>query len=82
MSNKSVSFVIGWDENITVQYEGEAVELAGEEAEEYKQVYWEKNPDAKKWGTAEGVTFFKVLPKWIRYTDLNKAPWQVSEISL
>ena len=31
--NKSVSLVIGWDENITVQYEGEAQELEGEELE-------------------------------------------------
>lgn len=81
-SNKNVSLVIGWDENITVQYEGEAFELAGEEAEKYKNAYWEKNPDAKKWKDAEGIRFFKVVPKWLRYSDLNQQPWEVFEISL
>lgn len=81
-SNNNVSFVIGWDEQITVQYEGKAFELAGEEAEKYKNIYWDKNPDAKQWKDAEGVKFFKVVPKWARYTDLNKFPWEIFEINL
>src|SRR5688572_23078061 len=38
--NPRVAFVIGWDDNITVQYEGEAVELNGEEVEKYKAIYF------------------------------------------
>jgi general stress protein 26 len=79
-NNASVSCVIGWDENITVQYEGIAEELIGEESEAYKQAYWSKNPEAKRWATREGITYFKVTPTWIRYSDLNTAPWEVFEI--
>lgn len=81
-TNKNVSFVIGWDENITVQYEGVAEEVKGEAAMKYKEAYWFKNPDAKRWETREGITYFKVTPKWIRYSDLNKDPWVVFEINL
>jgi len=79
-TNKHVAFVIGWDENITVQYEGIAEELKGDESQKYQEVYWIKNPAAKRWGTKEGITYFKVTPTWIRYSDLNKNPWGVFEI--
>src|SRR5258706_13093558 len=79
--NNNVSFVIGWDNNITVQYEGVAEEIVGEEAKKNKQIYWEKNPEAKRWAKTEGITYFRVKPKWIRYSDLNKDPWAVQELT-
>lgn len=78
--NNNVSLVIGWDENITIQYEGKAEELLGEEKEKYKKKYFEKNPDAKRWENKPGMTYFKVIPTWIRYSDLNKNPWEIHEI--
>jgi len=81
-TNKNVSLVIGWDENITVQYEGVAEEVRGKEAKEYQQIYWNKNPKAQRWESREDITYFKVMPKWIRYSDLRKEPWEVFEISL
>lgn len=81
-TNKSVAFVIGWDENITVQYEGTAQEIKGEEAAKYQTIYWKKNPHAKRWLGREGITYFKVTPKWVRYSDLNENPWNVFEITL
>ena len=80
--NKNVSFVIGWDEDITVQYEGIAEELTGESGAKYKQAYWAKNPKAKRWESNKEITYFKVTPRWIRYSDLNQDPWDVFEISL
>lgn len=79
--NNKVSLVIGWDENITVQYEGKAEELLGEEKEKYKKKYFEKNPQAKRWAEKPGMTYFKVSPTWIRYSDLNKHPWEIHEIT-
>lgn len=78
--SKAISFVIGWDENITVQYDGEATELEGEELEKCKQLYFKKNPDAQRWESREGMSYFKASPKWVRYSDLNKDPWEVFEI--
>lgn len=80
LKNKNVSVVIGWDNNITVQYEGIAEEVMGEKSEKYKKMYWNKNPEAKRWEKKEGITYFKVIPKWIRYSDLNKNPWYIVEI--
>lgn len=79
--NKNVSVVIGWDDNITVQYEGLAEELQGEKAKKYKEAYWKKNPQAKRWEKREGITYVKVTPKWIRYSDLNYHPWRIFEFS-
>lgn len=79
MGNPNVAFVIGWDENITIQYEGVASELSGNELERCKGVYFAKNPRAKKWEGREGMSYFKITPKWIRYSDLNKSPWEILE---
>lgn len=80
--NPNVTFVIGWDENITVQYEGVAKELTGEEKKTYQKIYWQKNPEAQRWESREGITYFKATPRWIRYSDLNQDPWDVQEITI
>src|SRR5690606_27178399 len=59
-ANKNVSFVIGWEENITVQYEGVAKELVGEEKSRYQQLYWSKNPEAERWAERDGIAYFRV----------------------
>ncbi len=79
--NKNVSFVIGWDENITIQYEGTAEEIKGESAKKYKEAYWSKNPQAKRWESREGISYFKVTPKWIRYSNLTQDPWDIFEVN-
>lgn len=86
--NNKAAIVIGWDENITVQYEGEVFEMSGEEIGKYKEAYFVKNPHAKKWENHEEIKYFKVIPRWIRYSDLNKLvhdqvpPWEFFEINL
>lgn len=59
---------------------GGAVELAGRELEKYKQIYFAKLPAAKKWESITGIKYYMVLPKWIRFTDMNKEPWEIFEI--
>jgi pyridoxine/pyridoxamine 5'-phosphate oxidase len=79
--NKRVALVIGWDEKITVQYEGDAYELSKDEQEKYKEIYFMKNPKAKKWEERKEVRYFKVIPTWIRYSDLSVNPWKIQETS-
>lgn len=81
-TNNQVAFVIGWDDDITVQYEGLAEEVVGDSAKRYKEAYWRKNPEAKRWDSREGIAYIKVKPTWIRYSDLNKDPWEVFEVNL
>lgn len=80
-SNPNVTFVIGWDEDITVQYEGKAIELKGKDLNKYKEIYKKKNPNISKWEEVKGIVFLKVIPKWIRYSDLNKDPWEIFELN-
>lgn len=79
--NKYVSFVIGWDEDITIQYEGEAEQIKPNELEKYQKEFFSKNPDAEKWKSVPEIVFFKVTPKWIRYSNLNKHPWEIFEVT-
>jgi nitroimidazol reductase NimA-like FMN-containing flavoprotein (pyridoxamine 5'-phosphate oxidase superfamily) len=79
LKNPKVSLVIGWEDERTAQYEGTATLLEnGPELERLKQVYFEKSPKAQKWETTEGNVYFKVEPAWIRFTDLNTDPWDIT----
>jgi len=56
-----------------------AEEVRGKSAKKYQQAYWTKNPKAKRWKSRDKITYFKVAPRWIHYSDLNKNPWDVFE---
>src|SRR3989344_8687333 len=77
-NNHDVSVVIGF-EPATVQYEGVAVELNGEELNEYRRIHFQKFPEAVKFKKL-GIRFFKIIPKWVRYTDVSRQPWEVFEV--
>ncbi|MDX1765557.1 MAG: pyridoxamine 5'-phosphate oxidase family protein [Candidatus Saccharimonadales bacterium] len=78
-SNPKVAFVFGWDNTRTVQYEGVARELSGDELTKYQQIYIKHHPNVKKWMHEEGIVFYAVQPAWIRYADWNKFPPQTNE---
>ena len=78
--SSKVSVVIGWDEQVnkTVQYQGLAEVLEGNELERLKKIYFTKSPEAQKWENTAGNVYVKVSPKWVRMTDLNTNPWTIS----
>lgn len=78
MTNQNVSVVIGL-EPVSIQYEGIAFELEGNELHEYKKIHLGRFPEAAKFEKL-GMKFFKIVPKWIRYTDISKQPWEIFEI--
>src|SRR3989338_939383 len=78
-NNPLVSVVIG-SEPMSVQYEGVAVELMGEEREKARTVHFGRFPEAKKF-EEQGLVFFKIVPKWLRYTDVSRQPWERLEIA-
>jgi general stress protein 26 len=66
-----IAFVVGWDEEITVQLEGIADEPAGAERDRILEAYFAAYPDGRdrlKW---PGITHFRVRPVWARYSDFN-----------
>lgn len=81
INNRNVSVVIGgWSDYITVQYEGEAEELVAPEVDIYKKMYHEKVPSAEKYANNPTQAYFKILPKWIRYSDFSEDKEQIFEV--
>lgn len=80
-TNPKVAAVIGWDDSITVQLEGNADELSGNDLVEAKAAYFDKNPRARKWENRENITYFAIKINWMRCSDLNQDPWVIEEIS-
>ena len=75
-----VSISIGFEAPITVQYEGIARELEGEEAEKYSEIYYHKSEGARRFKGGMHETYFLIEPKWVRYTDVSKGPGGVEEV--
>ncbi len=81
-ANPRIAFVIGWANEITMQYEGVADEPVGDELEFYKDVYFKKMPEGRRREKLPDIVYFRVKPKWIRYSDFNKPGRQTIESTL
>lgn len=81
-ANPRVALTIGWDERETIQCEGEAEKLSDDQAEDYKETYFAKNPFARNSDSFIGLQYFVVKPDWARYTDINSHPWRVEQVEL
>ena len=66
-----VAVVIGWDEEQTVQYEGVADEPMGLELERLKRDYFAQFPDGPSRQAWPDITYVRVRPTWIRYSDFR-----------
>jgi hypothetical protein len=80
-ANRRASFVIGWEGEKTVQFEGEAFLPEGAELRNYKKIYfatWLDGPARQSW---PGIAYFVVRPRWIRYSDFDQRPPLVEELS-
>lgn len=79
--NPNISFVIGWDNEQTVQYEGIALIPEGKDLDKLLETYFATFPDGKdrkeNW---KNIAYFCVEPKWIRYSDFNEATKKIEEI--
>lgn len=80
--NPRIAFVIGgWKDNDsrTVQYEGIADIPVGAELERLKQVYFAVFPDGPTRLSWPGITYVRVKPRWIRYSDFTLEPPAIVE---
>lgn len=71
-SHPKVALVMGWNtaDYRTLQYEGEAHEVTGEEVQACKELMLKKNtPCTEEFLRDPRVKFFKVTPTWIRLSD-------------
>src|SRR3954465_12721815 len=78
------AFVLGgWDaaDERTVQFEGMADEPVGAELERIKKAYFVAWPDGPARTSWPGITYFRVRPTWIRFSDFHCAPPQIVEFT-
>jgi general stress protein 26 len=82
LQNPQVALVIGWDNETTVQYEGEGELLSDDEASDrYREVYFKIWPDGReRAATWPGLVHFKISPHWLRYSNFNE-PVAIEEIN-
>jgi DNA-binding MarR family transcriptional regulator len=74
LGNPRVAFVIGWDEERTVQYEGIAEMPTPAELPSVQACYFDRFPDGRSRETWPGLVYWRVRPSWIRYSDFNADP--------
>jgi len=77
--SQACSLVIGWDNEMTVQYEGLAEDYGKDEEGPWKDIYFRVWPEGRERLSWPGLVYFVVSPKWIRYSDFNKSPPEIVE---
>ena len=79
IANPSIAFVIGWDNEQTIQYEGIAKIPTTAELDKLLEIYFKAFPDGKErkenW---KDIAYLCVEPKWIQYSDFN-IPQKIEE---
>lgn len=68
-----VAVVIGWDDEQTVQIEGLADQPAGDELVRLQRDYFARFPDGPTRLAWPGITYVRVRPTWLRYSDFRGA---------
>ncbi|MCB9565309.1 MAG: pyridoxamine 5'-phosphate oxidase family protein [Kofleriaceae bacterium] len=75
-----IALVIGGDDDQTVQYEGVADEPAGDELARLQAIYFAAFPDGPERLAWPGITYLRVRPTWIRYSDFRPASARIVEL--
>jgi general stress protein 26 len=74
-----VSVVIGFDGSTTVQFEGTARQLIGDELLERQKAHFKKIPEVEQYKDEPGEVYFSITPTWVRYTNYHAQPWEIHE---
>jgi general stress protein 26 len=77
-----ISMVIGWDNEQSVQLEGIADEPKNADLAALKRIYYAAWPDGPARENWPGITWVRVKPRWIRFSDFNLAEDVVQEMKL
>jgi Pyridoxamine 5'-phosphate oxidase len=65
----------------TVQYEGTADEPTGTHLERLKELYFVRFPDGRDRQHWPGLTYIRVRPRWLRFSDFNQSPPAIVELT-
>jgi len=79
--DRRIAFVIGGgagDER-TVQYEGVVDVPKGTDLERFQQQYFAAFPDSQRRRGIPGIRYYRVSPRWVRFSNFNLTPPLVEE---
>jgi general stress protein 26 len=82
--NPAVAFVLGPTDAgavRTVQFEGVADEPEGAELERLRELYFTTFPDGRARQNLPDITYVRVRPRWLRYSDFSTVPAAIVELS-
>ena len=65
----------------TVQLEGAADEPTGTELERLLELYFARFPDGRERQQWPGITYWRVSPTWLRYSDFSFDPPEIIEFT-
>jgi pyridoxine/pyridoxamine 5'-phosphate oxidase len=70
----AAALVIGWDNDITVQIEGDARRPQGDDLAYAKVAYFREWPDGRARENWPDIAYIVVKPRWMRYANYAGAP--------
>jgi pyridoxine/pyridoxamine 5'-phosphate oxidase len=81
-SRKAVNFVrrpaaalvVGWDDDISIQIEGDARRPQGDDLANAKAAYFREWPDGRARENWPDIAYIVVKPRWVRYACYAGAP--------
>lgn len=73
-AHPAAALVIGWDDNVSVQIEGDVRQPVGDDLAAAKSAYFREWPDGRDRENWPNIAYFVVRPRWIRYSSYAGAP--------
>lgn len=73
------SFLVGWEGEQTIQFEGLAEELTSRDLELYQQIYFKTWPECRAHLSWPDIVYFAAKPIWVRYSDFDQNPPLICE---
>jgi hypothetical protein len=65
----------------TVQLEGITDEPTGTDLDRLKELYFVQFPDGRGRQTWPGLTYIRVRPLWLRFSDFSQSPPAIAEFT-
>jgi pyridoxine/pyridoxamine 5'-phosphate oxidase len=70
----AAALVVGWDDNVSIQIEGDARQPVDDDLASAKAAYFHQWPDGRERENWPNIAYFVVRPRWIRYSCYEGAP--------
>jgi pyridoxine/pyridoxamine 5'-phosphate oxidase len=77
----AAALVVGWDNDISIQIEGEARRPQGDDLAKAKTAYFREWPDGRARENWPDIAYIVVKPRWLRYSNYASGP-DIQEFTL